>query len=42
VQGLELIDPEAQKRKVDEANAKYFSATASFVKVGDKRKLPGL
>ena len=33
VQGLELSNPEAAGQKVSEANNKYFSAMASFMKV---------
>lgn len=32
-QGLEIVNPQAAEKKVQEANAKYFSSTASFVKV---------
>merc|ERR1711915_936169 len=30
VQGLEIVNPLAAEKKVDEANAKYFSATSGF------------
>jgi len=33
LQGLEIVNPLAQEKKVDEANAKYFSPSASFMKV---------
>ena len=33
LQGLEIVNPSAQEKKVDEANAKYFSPSASFMKV---------
>lgn len=33
LQGLEIVNPQAAEKKVQEANAKYFSSTASFVKV---------
>ena len=29
-QGLEIVNPLAAEKKVDEANAKYFSATSGF------------
>jgi U4/U6 small nuclear ribonucleoprotein PRP31 len=32
-QGLEIVNPQAAEKRVQEANAKYFSSTASFVKV---------
>ena len=32
-QGLEIVNPQAAEKRVAEANAKYFSSTASFVKV---------
>ena len=31
--GLEIVNPQAAEKRVAEANAKYFSSTASFVKV---------
>ncbi|KAL4240096.1 U4/U6 small nuclear ribonucleoprotein Prp31 [Mactra antiquata] len=33
LQGLEIVNPQAAEKRVQEANAKYFSSTASFVKV---------
>ena len=33
LQGLEIVNPQAAEKRVDEANAKYFSPSASFVKV---------
>ena len=30
VQGMELVDPESQARKVQEANLKYFGKTGTF------------
>merc|ERR1712137_173133 len=33
VQGMELVDPEVQARKVEEANLKYFGKSGSFAKV---------
>ena len=33
LQGLEIVNPQAAEKKVDEANAKYFSASSSFLKV---------
>jgi len=33
LQGLEIVNPQAAEKKVDEANAKYFSTSASFIKV---------
>ncbi|XP_052788119.1 U4/U6 small nuclear ribonucleoprotein Prp31-like [Mya arenaria] len=33
LQGLEIVNPQAAEKKAAEANAKYFSSTASFVKV---------
>jgi len=33
LQGLEIVNPNANEKKVDEANAKYFSPSASFMKV---------
>lgn len=33
LQGLEIVNPQAAEKRVAEANAKYFSSTASFVKV---------
>eukprot|EP00088_Acartia_fossae_P068978 TRINITY_DN887_c0_g1_i10.p1 TRINITY_DN887_c0_g1~~TRINITY_DN887_c0_g1_i10.p1 ORF type:complete len:521 (+),score=164.32 TRINITY_DN887_c0_g1_i10:49-1563(+) len=41
VQGLEIVNPLAAEKKVDEANAKYFSATSGFRSVrkpGDESK----
>ncbi|OXU19250.1 hypothetical protein TSAR_014024 [Trichomalopsis sarcophagae] len=33
LQGLEIVNPQAAEKKVSEANAKYFSNTAGFLKV---------
>ena len=33
MQGLEIVNPQAAEKRVDEANAKYFSTSASFIKV---------
>ncbi|XP_034942090.1 U4/U6 small nuclear ribonucleoprotein Prp31 [Chelonus insularis] len=33
LQGLEIVNPQAAEKKVNEANAKYFSNTAGFLKV---------
>lgn len=33
LQGLEIVNPQAAEKKAQEANAKYFSSTGSFVKV---------
>ena len=33
VQGMELVDPEAQKRKLKDVNDKWFASTAKFRKV---------
>lgn len=33
LQGLEIVNPQAAEKKVADANAKYFSSTAGFVKV---------
>lgn len=38
LQGLEIVNPQAAERRVDEANAKYFSPSAAFMKV--KTPLP--
>eukprot|EP00940_MAST-03C_sp_MAST-3C-sp2_P003548 g3548.t1 len=41
VQGIELPDPELQRRRarqLEEANASYFSDTASFVRTSKKQK----
>jgi hypothetical protein len=35
-QGLTLADPELQKKRVQEANEKYFSSTSGFSKVAKK------
>jgi len=40
LQGLEIVNPQAAEKRVDEANAKYFSPSASFMKV--KTPLPGV
>lgn len=36
LQGLEIVNPNAAERKVNEANAKYFSNTSGFLSVGKK------
>lgn len=33
LQGLEIVNPQAAEKKVNEANAKYFSNIAGFLKV---------
>ncbi|KAK0075836.1 hypothetical protein PV325_006248 [Microctonus aethiopoides] len=33
LQGLEIVNPQAAEKKINEANAKYFSNTAGFLKV---------
>ena len=33
LQGLEIVNPQAAERKVQAANAKYFSSTAGFHKL---------
>lgn len=33
IQGLEIVNPQAAEKKINEANAKYFSNTAGFLKV---------
>ncbi|KAF4531389.1 hypothetical protein B566_EDAN009630 [Ephemera danica] len=33
MQGLEIVNPQAAEKKVNEANAKYFSNTSGFIKV---------
>jgi len=38
-QGLEIVNPQAAEKRVDEANAKYFSPAFSFMKV-TKTPLP--
>nr|CAG4640865.1 EOG090X06EY [Eulimnadia texana] len=40
LQGLEIVNPQAAEKKVNEANARYFSNTGSFVKVS-KTPFPG-
>lgn len=36
-QGLEIVNPQAAEKKVAEANQKYFSSMAEFLKVkGEK------
>lgn len=37
LQGLEIVNPQADERKVQETNQKYFSATAGFNKVISKK-----
>lgn len=39
LQGLEIVNPQAAEKKVNEANAKYFSNTAGFVKVKSEFQL---
>ncbi|XP_001625346.2 U4/U6 small nuclear ribonucleoprotein Prp31 [Nematostella vectensis] len=36
LQGLEIVNPQAAEKKVADANAKYFSSTAGFLKVAKK------
>ena len=36
LQGLEIVNPHAAEKKVANANAKYFSSTAGFLKVTKK------
>ncbi|CAH3159842.1 unnamed protein product [Pocillopora meandrina] len=36
LQGLEIVNPQAVEKKVEDANAKYFSSTAGFFKVQKK------
>lgn len=36
LQGLEIVNPQAAEVKVNEANAKYFSSTAGFLKADKK------
>lgn len=39
-QGLEIVNPQAAEKKVAEANQKYFSSMAEFLKVkGEKSGL---
>lgn len=33
IQGLEIVNPQAAEKKVQEANNKYFSSTAGFLKL---------
>ena len=40
LQGLEIVNPRAVEKRVDKANTKYFSPSASFTKV--KTHLPGV
>ncbi|XP_077980440.1 U4/U6 small nuclear ribonucleoprotein Prp31-like [Glandiceps talaboti] len=37
LQGLEIVNPNAAEKRVAEANAKYFSATAGFLQVKEKK-----
>lgn len=37
-QGLEIVNPQAAEKKVNEANAKYFSNTSGFLSVGVGKK----
>ena len=39
LQGLEIVNPNAAETRADEANAKYFSSSAAFMKV--KTPAPG-
>ncbi|TRZ06764.1 hypothetical protein HGM15179_020343, partial [Zosterops borbonicus] len=40
-QGLEIVNPQAAEKKVAEANQKYFSSMAEFLKVkGEKSGVP--
>lgn len=39
VQGIEIINPQAQEKKVAEANAKYFGTSTGFMKI--QTPLPG-
>lgn len=36
MQGLEIVNPHAAEKKVADANAKYFSSSAGFLKVSKK------
>ncbi len=36
VQGLEIVNPHAAEKRVQEANAKYFSNQSGFLKVSKK------
>ena len=40
VQGLELVNPEAQAQRVREANAKYFNTNAGFSNVKKQKTQP--
>jgi U4/U6 small nuclear ribonucleoprotein PRP31 len=33
LQGLEIVNPQAAEKKLNEANAKYFSNTSGFLKL---------
>lgn len=33
VQGLEIVNPQTQEKKINEANAKYFGTTTGFMKL---------
>lgn len=33
LQGLEIVNPQAAEKKINEANAKYFSNTSGFIKI---------
>jgi len=37
VQGLEIVNPQAAEKRMQEANQKYFSSTAGFVKVNNSK-----
>lgn len=36
-QGLEIVNPQAAEKKVAEANQKYFSSMAEFLKVKSEK-----
>lgn len=36
LQGLEIVNPQAAEKNVNEANAKYFSNTSGFIKINKK------
>ncbi|KAI4461187.1 pre-mrna splicing factor prp31 [Holotrichia oblita] len=39
LQGLEIVNPQAAEVKIGEANAKYFSSTAGFIKLNKSESL---
>lgn len=39
LQGLEIVNPQAAEKKVAEANQKYFSNMAEFLKVKKEAKM---